>query len=191
MSLVLSSIAGFLFGFVPVLQLWSKGLSGALKENTKTSSSNKNHAQLRKSLIAIEIALAIVLLSGAGLMLKSFARMNENASGFKPESILTMRVTLAGGQYASWIPQQNYIETALAKLRAFPGVETAGIDSQTFNTKVEVEGLGSDGTFSAVRSLSLGYLRAMGVPLIAGRWPADNRQLDEALVNESFANPSH
>ena len=186
MSFVLSFIAGCLFGLVPVVQLWNEGLSGALKENTKTSLSNKNHVQLRKSLIAIEIALAIVLLSGAGLMLKSFARMSENAPGFKPESILTMRVTLAGGQYASWVTQQNYIETALDKLRAFPGVETAGIDSQTLNTTVKVEGLASDGTFSAVRSVSLGYLRAMGVPLIAGRWPSDNRQLDEVLVNESF-----
>lgn len=72
----------------------------------------------------------------------------------------------------------------------FPGVEASGIDSDTLNTTVKVQGLvsgTSEGTFSAVRAVSLGYLRAMGVPLVAGKWPSDNRTLDEVLVNESFA----
>jgi putative ABC transport system permease protein len=190
LSVVLSCLNGLLFGFVPIALMSGNELHAALKDNSQTSSSGKNHTQLRKVLISVEIALAIVLLTGAGLMLKSFARMSANAPGFEPESILTMRVSLAGGQYATWIPQQSYIETALDKLRAFPGVQAAGIDSETLNTTVKVKGLGSetsDGTFSAVRGVSPGYLRAMGVPLIAGNWPSENRALDEVIVNQSFA----
>ena len=123
-------------------------------------------------MISLEIALAIVLLTGAGLMLKSFSRMSANAPGFKPESILTMRVSLAGKQYATWIPQQSYIQTALDRLEVFPGVEASGIDSETLNTTVKVQGLlsgTSEGTFSAVRAVSLGYLRAMEC-----RWLLEN-----------------
>ncbi|WP_158820370.1 FtsX-like permease family protein, partial [Granulicella sp. S156] len=190
LSIVLSCLTGLFFGLVPLALLWGKDLHAALKNTSQNSSSGMNHAQLRKALISVEIALAIVLLTGAGLMLKSFAQMSANAPGFEPESILTMRVSLAGGQYSTWVPQQSYIETALEKLRAFPGVQAAGIDSDTLNTTVKIEGLGSDtsdGRFSAVRAVSPGYLRAMGVSLIAGRWPSDNRALDEVIVNESFA----
>ena len=190
LSIVLSCLTGLFFGFVPTVLMWGNELHAALKDNSQTSSSGKNYTQLRKSLISVEIALAIVLLTGAGLMLKSFARMIANAPGFEPENILAMRVSLAGRQYATWTAQQSYIETALDKLRAFPGVQAAGIDSETLNTTVKIEGLGSDaskGTFAAVRGVSPGYLRAMGVSLIAGQWPSDNRAFDEAIVNESFA----
>jgi putative ABC transport system permease protein len=190
LSIVLSCLTGLFFGFVPTVLMWGNELHAALKDNSQTSSSGKNHTQLRRVLISVEIALAMVLLTGAGLMLKSFARMIANAPGFEPENILTMRVSLAGGQYATWTSQQSYIETTLNKLRAFPGVQAAGIDSETLNTTVKIEGLSpdtSDRTFAAVRGVSPGYLRAMGVSLIAGQWPSDNRALDEAIVNESFA----
>jgi putative ABC transport system permease protein len=190
LSIVLSCLTGLIFGFVPAVLLWGRDLYAALKDNPQTASGGKHRTQLRKILISVEIALAIVLLTGAGLMLKSFSRMSANAPGFKPESILTMRVSLAGKQYATWIPQESYIQTALDRLEVFPGVEASGIDSETLNTTVKVQGLvsgTSEGTFSAVRAVSLGYLRAMGVPLVAGKWPSDNRTLDEVLVNESFA----
>ena len=189
LSTVLSCLTGLIFGFVPAVLLWGRDLYGALKDNSQTASGGKHRTQLRKTLISVEIALAIVLLTGAGLMLKSFSRMSANAPGFKPESILTMRVSLAGKQYATWIPQQSYIQTALERLEVFPGVEASGITSETLNTTVKVQGLvsgTSEGISSAVRAVSLGYLRAMGVPLVAGKWPSDNQTLDEVLVNDSF-----
>jgi putative ABC transport system permease protein len=190
LTLALSCFTGFLFGLAPAMLLWRSNLHEALKDNTQTSSGGTGHARVRKVLISVELALAIVLLTGAGLMMKSYWRMNVNPPGFKPESILTMRVSLAGKQYASWSAQQSYIRTVLSRLEATPGVEAAGIDSQALYTNVKVEGLASEApvaAFSAVRAVSIGYLRAMGVPLIAGQWPSESQMLDAVLVNEGFA----
>jgi putative ABC transport system permease protein len=148
----------------------------------------------REVLVAVELALAVVLLTGAGLMVESFRRMSAAPPGFDPSSILTLRVSLAGAQYDTWPAQQAYIQTLLNRLQAFPGVEDAGIDSYALHTEVKVEGL-SPGSAAAslvgIRAVSSGYLHAMGVPLLpqygAGHWPTDRQMLDDVLVNESFA----
>jgi predicted permease len=190
LTLALSCFTGFVFGVAPAMFLWHSNLHDALKDNTQTSSGSTLRTRVRKVLISVELALAIVLLTGAGLMMKSFWRMNANPPGFNPESILTMRVSLAGRQYATWPEQQSYIRTVLSRLEAIPGIDAAGIVGQTLHTNVKAEGLASEtpaAAFSAIRAVSIGYLRAMGVPLIAGQWPSDNQMLDEVLVNESFA----
>ncbi len=141
-------------------------------------------------LISIELSLAILLLTGAGLMLKNFWNMNTNARGFRPESILTMRVILAGQGYSSWVSQDAYIQSAIAKLKAYPGVEDAGIDSTMLHTDVKTEGLSSSTrivTPTFLRAISIGYLHAMGVPLVTGHWPTQGLMLESVLVIESFA----
>jgi putative ABC transport system permease protein len=114
--------------------------------------------------------------------------VNANAPGFNPSSILTLRVSLAGREYGSGTAQLVYIHQLLSRLQAHPGVQSAGIDSFTLRTDVKVEGPASTETaFASIRAVSAGYLRAMGVPLIAGRWLSDSQMLDDVLVNETFA----
>jgi putative ABC transport system permease protein len=194
LTTVLSCLTGILFGLPPTVLLWRNNLQDTLKDSIHTSTGNAAHIRTREVLVAIELALAVVLLTGAGLMVKGFRRMIAAPAGFDPSSILTLSVSLAGAQYDTWPAQQAYIQTLLTRLQALPGVEAAGIDSFALHTNVRVEGLSpgsAAASFAGIRAVSAGYLRAMGVPLLpqygVGHWPTDRQMLDDVLVNESFA----
>ncbi len=183
-TLGVSLVTGVLFGLGPAISLGRTNLHDALKVDARTSSAAAGGLRGRGWLVALQLALAIVLLTGAGLMLKSFWRMNAKPPGFAPESILVMRVSLSGPQYRNWPPQEAYLHELLRRVNTVPGVRAVGIDCGTLTTAVRVEG--SQQT-SSVRFVSPGYLRAIGVPLIKGRWPTERESLDVVLVNQSFA----
>lgn len=176
-----SLVTGLAFGLGPALVLWRAGVYDTLK--SEAASTARGRTRSLEALAALELALAIVLLTGAGLMLKSLWRMHQAPPGFTPEKILVMRITLSGPQYAAWPAKQAYTEELLRRLRATPGVEAAGIHSGTMNTTVRVNGANH---FAAVRGVSSGYLQAMGTPLVKGSWPAEG-SLFGVVVNEAFA----
>jgi putative ABC transport system permease protein len=189
-TIALSCLTGVIFGLAPAKLLGRPSLHDVLKGNSQTTSAGAERMRIRQALIAVEFALAIILLTGAGLMVKSFWRMNSNPPGFKPAGILTLRISLAGKQYDDWLAKQAYIMRLFDRVQAFPGVEAVGLDSQALHTTVKVEGLqqvSPDVSFASIRAVSAGYLHAMGVPLIAGHWPTETQMLDDCLVNESFA----
>jgi putative ABC transport system permease protein len=161
-----------------------------LKEGGWTSSGSVG-LNVRRLLVGGELALALVLLIGAGLMLKSFWRMNARPAGFHPESILVMRVSLSGPNYRSMPQQFTYIEQALRRLEAAPGVQAAGIANSTVRGVVGVEGEPpyppGQGPQTTYNTRSTGYFRAMGVPLLKGRWMIDTETNDVVLINETFA----
>ncbi len=190
----LCCLTGMLFGLPAGLLLWHNNLQDTWKESIHTSTGSAGHIRTREILVAIELALAVVLLTGAGLMIKGFRRMTAAPPGFDPAHILTLSVSLAGAQYDTWPAQHAYIQTLLNRLQAFPGVEAAGIDGYALHTNVKVDGLwpgSAVAAFVGIRAVSAGYLRVMGVPLLpqygAGHWPTGRQMLDEVLVNESFA----
>ncbi len=162
----------------------------SLKSDAR-SSAGSGPLRIRGFLVASQLALALVLLAGAGLMLKSYWRMNEFPTGFTPDTILSMQIPLVGPRYKSWPPKDLYIRELLTRLNEVPGVRAAGIDVGTINTTVDVEGSSltspDDTSFAAIRMVSPGYLPAMGTRLIRGRWPTDDEALDVVLVNETFA----
>ena len=124
-------------------------------------------------------------------MLKSFWRMNASPPGFTPEKTLVMRVSLSGPQYSTWPPKQAYMHELLGRVGTAPGVQAIGVDCGTLNTSVQIEGARAaspprEEPFAAIRFVSPGYLRAIGVPLLKGRWPADG-DLFAILVNQTFA----
>jgi putative ABC transport system permease protein len=176
-----SLMTGLAFGLGPAFALWRGGAHEALKSDS--SAMARGRTRSLEALAALELALAIVLLTGAGLMLKSLWRMNQAPPGFTPEKILVMRITLSGPQYATWPAKQAYTEELLRRLRSAPGVEAAGIHSGSMNTTVRVNGRE---VFAAVQGVSDGYLRAIGAPLVRGSWPADG-SLFGVVVNEAFA----
>jgi putative ABC transport system permease protein len=136
----------------------------------------------------MEVALAVVLLSGAGLMLKSFWRMNAFPPGFEPNKILVTKISLSGPQYKAWPQQHTYIDELFRRIQAVPGVQAAGIHCSNFNTTIQVEGVAPDNQpFAAIRYVSTGYLRALGLPLVEGHWPTEDESLDMVMVNRSFA----
>jgi predicted permease len=186
----ISLLAGLMFGLAPALMAWRTQVSEVLKSETGTSSAGAGRVRLRGVLAASELALAIILLTGAGLVLKSFWRMNTRPPGFAPEKILVMRITLSGPRYRTWPPKQAYTEQLLQSLSSLVGVEATGVAAGSLNTSIQVAGTTSavpgEGVFASIRGVSGGYLRAMGVPLVKGEWPARG-SLFGVVVNETFA----
>ncbi|MBV9764206.1 MAG: FtsX-like permease family protein [Acidobacteriaceae bacterium] len=189
-ALLISLATGLLFGLAPALTFARRDLDEALRLDARSSSASTAQLRVRSMLVAVEVALAMVLLIGAGLMLRSFQRMTSYPPGLNPDRILTMRVSLAGPHYDRQWPNQNvYLQQLFQKLSDLPGVEAFGIDCGQFNQPLQVVGVrplhGTRGG-GPVRYVSTGYLKALGMPLLAGSWPPADQMLDDAVVNESF-----
>jgi putative ABC transport system permease protein len=183
-TVAVAGITGILAALGPAIPLWRLDLNDILKAGGGAAREGSHRLRGRGALVVAELGLAIVLLAGAGLMLKSFWRMNNRPAGFVPENVLTMRITLSGPRYASWPPQQAYTEQLLAKLQALPGVRAAGIDAGALNTTVHVGN--GDGVGAVIRAVSPQYLRAIGALMRKGSWPAPG-SLFGIVVNDTFA----
>jgi putative ABC transport system permease protein len=183
--LMVSIAAGVFFGFAPAFFLWRTNLHDVLKDSARTSfGANRGSLQVRGLLVAAELALAIVLLSGAGLMLKSFWRLHAHPPGFHPENILT--VSLSGPPFR--MTRHADLRELLLRLESTPGVQSAGI--------ALMSGMGF-GAAPALRpgqvsrytiyAVSESYPRVMGMRLLKGRWITGAERDKVAIINESAA----
>jgi predicted permease len=127
-TFALSLLTGILFGAGPSISLWRANLHDALKDGGRNSAGVAG-LRIRRMLVGVELSLAIVLLTGAGLMLKSFARMNERPAGFDPESVIVMKIRFAGAQYREDPPKQAYLGEVLRRIESAPGVRSAGLSN--------------------------------------------------------------
>lgn len=186
-----SLLAAVLFGFGPAASLLRTDMQRPLKDDGGGSSVASGRLRVRAALAALEVAVAIVLLSGAGLMLRSFWRMSAFPQGYSPDKILTMKLSLSGERYRSWLQQRTYLDELLRRLMMTPGSEAAGIHCSSFNTTIQVQGaITGQAAPAVIEYVSPGYLRAIGVPLLAGQWP-DDMDLDTVMVNEMLARSLH
>jgi putative ABC transport system permease protein len=181
-SFGLSVLTGMIFGLAPALQSSRLNLTGVLKEGGRTSGATASH-RLRSGLVMTEIALAMILLVGAGMLLKSLVRVLKTDPGFNPENVLTMTVVLPAGKYNDANSQINIQNQIQERVQALPGVAGVGtvniLPLQPGNTtRVNVEGdpvppPGQE-LEANIRTVSENYFRTLGVPLISGRM-FDNR----------------
>jgi len=189
-TLAVSIGAAMLFGSGPALALWHTNLHDALKDGARTSGSSAGAAglRLRGLLVAGELALAIVLLIGAGLMLKSFWRMQAHPPGFAPESTLTLKVRPAGPRYREEPAQAAYMRELLRRVESAPGVQAAGVSTWSLFEGVPFPSDTSPNQQHTIRlnAASTGYLKALGVRLLRGRWLGD-ADSGAVLLNESMA----
>ena len=200
-AVVAALISTVLFGMAPAVSLLRTDLTSALKREDKTTSPTPGVRRLRGLLVTLELTFATALLIAAGLMFKSVWLMSAGPPGFDPEKTLVTRVSLSGPRYASRIPQEQYVQELLQYLAGVPGVSAVGIDAGSFNSPVKVAGLAVETSepvpggqpFATFKPVSLGFLRAIGVPLIRGRWPSDSalssdaiESTDALLVNQRF-----
>jgi putative ABC transport system permease protein len=197
-SFGISLLTGLAFGLLPAFRASKLDLNEALKESGKSSAGKQRH-RLRGALVFADVALALLLLTGAGLMMKSFVRLLEVNPGFDPSHTLTLTLSLWGPKSAD-APAIAFFEQVLQRVRTLPGVESAGIVSQLplggnmdrYGVHVEGKSLPNpEEDPSADRySITPGYLRAMRIPLLRGR-EFDARDVvtsaPVALVNESMA----
>jgi putative ABC transport system permease protein len=201
-AVVAALVSTVLFGMAPAIALLRTDLTSALKREDKTTSPTTAVGRIRGVLVTLELTFATTLLIAAGLMFKSFWLMTARPPGFDPEKTLVTRVSLSGPRYASRIPQEQYVHELLQRVQGLPGVSAVGIDAGSFNSPVKVDGGTSEASesvsggqpFVTFKPVSLGFLRAVGVPLIRGRWPSDDalssdaiESTDALLVNQRFA----
>jgi putative ABC transport system permease protein len=190
-TLGVSLATGILFGLSPAISFSKHRLHDILKEGGRTSTAAATGGRLRAALVAAEVGLAVVLLVGAGLLVKSFWRMNAHPAGFDPERVLTMKVSLSGPNYAPMPAQISYINQVLERAQSVPGVEAAGIHNTPLRGLVGVEGQPpfppGQAPQTSYHSVSAGYLRAIGMAVVKGRWVTDDEPNTVAVVNEAFA----
>jgi len=189
-TFLVSTVTGILFGLGPAISMSHATLGYGLKEGGLTVSAGRSRIAVRRFLMAGELAVTLVLLVGAGLMVRSFWRMSAHPSGFAPESILTMKVGLSGPSYQGSQAPVAYFDRLLARVGAAPGVSAAGITNVPVLGFIQAEGIQfpkqkRPGTI--YRSVSTGYFRAMGMRLVAGRWLTDREPSASVMINESFA----
>jgi len=185
-SAVVALVTGVLFGLAPAMQASRPDLHDALKDGTRGSTSGR--ARLRHGLVVAEVALTLVLLVGAGLLLKSFHQLLQVNPGFAHEQVLTFRLSLAGQKYATPDMRSAFYESLLDRIRALPGVQTASVasqipfDSRSWQTSFLIEGRPEPlpGELPSMEAHTVGpdYFRAMGIPLLRGRTfsAQDNRE---------------
>ena len=200
MTLVPALLLGIVVGAVPALQLARVSLSSVLNEEGRSGTSGRTAKYVRRSLVVAQVALAFVLLMGAGLLLASFQRLLGVNPGFVPEHVLTGRVSPLATRYPDDAALRSYASRALARVRALPGVESAGLSSYLpfswdgSSSVIIPEGQASKATESVVSPSQLyvspGYLEALKVPLKSGRFFTDSDTSDAprvVIVDEQLA----
>lgn len=196
---LLAVVAGIAFGLVPALQIPSTGVHGALKESSRSSTGGNRGRVVRSTLVVSEIALACMLLVGAGLLARSFLKVLDVDMGFTPESVASLRVDPTSENTTSREKFDAYIDETLRLSRGVTGVQQAGITdglplggNRTWGVAAkELTGYPkTDWPEAFVHIVSDGYLGAMNIRIKAGRdfSPSDNAKSDSVIiVNETLA----
>jgi putative ABC transport system permease protein len=198
-SCALALITGVLFGLVPAFHATRVDLADTLKEGGRGSSEGGHRHRLRSALVIAEVAIALVLLVGAGLLVRSFARLQEVNPGFRPQGALAVSVSLPPKRYPDDAKQAAFAEQAIARLAALPGVTSVGMSSvvpfsgSDINYGFKIDGRPpvppQDMPSIVYYAVSPDYFKAMGIPLLRGRvFDARDRAgaLPVAIVGESL-----
>ena len=194
-SLAVSVATALLFGLVPALQTARRDVVEPLKDSGKGVSGGFRGRWLRSALVVSEVALSLMLLAGAGLLMRSFARLQNVDLGLNPDNILVARLPLPRGQYTQAADKHRFFRLLLDRLHALPGV-VAATESTTlppyggFGSEIEIPGKTHTERWEAIFQLcSEGYLPTLGLRLVHGRWLTDsdvNGARRVAVVNQTL-----
>jgi putative ABC transport system permease protein len=194
-TLAVAVITGILFGLVPAFRASSQEIYEKLGEATARVSSGRRHGRFRAALVVSEVALCLVLLTGAALLIETFWHVLSTDPGFNPTRVLSVEVYLSGSHYNSTSAVARFYDQAEQRLQALPGVQSAAVVAdglplqRGLNMGVEVDGK-QDWPTLGLRSIQADYFPTLGVPLMLGRafTPADNEQAPHvAVISESAA----
>lgn len=195
-TLLISTLTGFVFGLAPALQASHGDLNASLKEGGRGAKGGNN--RVHGVLVVVEVALSLVLLIGAGLMLKSFWRLLDVEPGFDPKSMLNVELALPETKYSEDLQIRSFQASVLERVSALPGVRSAAVVNHppysgrrgisVFRIEGRPEGLDGD-PLADFRIVSPGYFRMMGIPVLQGRALSDGDAEGAppaVLVNRSF-----
>jgi len=199
-AIVLSGLTGISCGLVPAFAAWRTSVNETLKEGGRGGSAGSGHAWLRSALVVGEIATALILLSAAGLLLRSFENMRSVDLGFRPEHVLTAAYSLPSKQYPTQTAVDQFVQQLLDNLRSTPGIKFAGLtttlpalgsySNSTFVVEGYVPPKGADMNLATLSIVEGDYLQSMGIPLLQGRLFTSSDAADSqlvAIVNHKFA----
>jgi predicted permease len=198
-TLLVSAVTGVLFGLAPAIQMSRPDLSDALKESGRSTGGVRTN-RFRSALVVSEVALSLVLLVGAGLMMRSFAKLNQVDPGFKPAQVLTMGVALLRTRYPEDEQVAQGYSQILEHAAAVPGVVSVGaisdlpLTGSNISDSFTIEGrppIAKEAEPSTeYHIVTPRYFESMGIPLLSGRDVAhtDTRQSPNVVViNDAFA----
>jgi len=199
-TLLISIATGLVFGIIPSLQASQFDLNTALKENSRGSAGLGQH-KLRNALVVSEVALSLLLLAGAGLMIKSFWRLQQVNPGFDPNNLLSLELTLPEAKYDEPARRSVFFKEALTKIAAVPGVKAVELISSPplsgrrnvsifpIEGRPEPKGI-ADAPLADFRIISPDYFKTMGIALEQGRTfeNADETNSQRVtIISEAFA----
>ena len=196
-TILVSLVTALLFGVIPAIRASKTDLQVALKEGGRGSTANRQ--RLRVLLVVADVALSLVLLIGAGLLIKSFARLRNVSPGFQAQGLLTMQVSLPAFKYREANQIKGFFEATLQGMKAIPSVQAAGaisdlplsgsVHSGSFNIEGRPAPPG-DELHADIRSATPEYFQTMQIPLLKGRFftEQDTREASPvAIIDETLA----
>src|SRR6266436_2807213 len=196
-SLGTAVFTAVLVGLVPALQAARKNLVEPVRDAGKGVSGGFRRGRLRSTLVVVEVALSVVLLTGAGLLMRSFVRLQQVDLGFNPDNILFARLPFPRGQYKTVAEKQRFFRALLPRLQALPGV-VAATETTTvppfggIRSDIEITGKTHAEKWEAIFSLcSEGYVPTLQVRLLRGRTLSEmevNSARKVAVVNQTLVN---
>ena len=199
-ALALAILTGVIFGLIPALHATQVPIRASLNEESRGGSGSVRQRKLRSSLVVLEVCVALVLLVGAGLLVRSFAALTNVPPGFDATNLLVVNLPLSPQRYKDDVSRSAVVEKIVTSVGSLPGVESAGM-----TTVLPMAGAGStihfnraayppkgpdDYVMADYRAVTPGYLSALGVPLRRGRMLAESDRQgapNVVVVNESMA----
>jgi putative ABC transport system permease protein len=174
-SLSMMLATAFLFGLAPAMQVSGRGVGEALKEGGRAASQSQRQIRIKNALVTVEMIFAVILLTGAGLLMKSLGKLQNVSPGFKTRGLMTFQVSVP---YQEPDKVANYFKRLMTELRAVPGVTAVSavsplpLSGDNFGTSYQIEGrpvAQADEPIVEFRMIETDYFSTMGIPLLAGR----------------------
>jgi len=173
-----SMLTGFLFGLAPALHVSKTDVQEAMKENSRGTIGSAGRTHLRNALIVAEVALSVVLLAGAGLLFRSFLRLQAVNTGFTPQQVLTAKLSPSGPKFKGDPEYTQFYNQVADRVRTIPGVQEVGVVTTLPLSKGPTAGYRVEGRPvlppdqwppTYMNSVSPDYFRAMNIPIVQGR----------------------
>jgi len=190
-SLAASMLTGIVFGFAPAIQFSRTDVQESIRETGRGTAGSLRRSRFRQALIVSEVALSVVLLAGAGLLFRSFMRLQSVNAGFEPRQVLTARISPSGANYKNDSDYVNFYQRAIEKISTLPGVSDVGAINTLPLAKGPTLGFRIEGRpittpdkwpMANYRNVTPNYFRAMGVPVLQGRAYTDRDSSSAPLV---------
>jgi putative ABC transport system permease protein len=199
-TLIVAVLTGVIFGLAPALQASNVDLNTALKDTSRGSGGGLRRARVRSGLVVTEVALSVVLLIGAGLLIRSFVLLQNVDPGFNPQQLLVANISLPSSRYSRTEQRAAFYTQLCQELSALPGVVSAGaaqslpLTGSDSRTLVAIDGRPvpplAERPIVSMGIVSPEYFRAMGIPLLRGRFFTDHdieSSPTTVIINQSFA----